>query len=373
VSQPAAERIPVLLIIHSLGHGGTERQVSVLAKNLDRKRYQVHVASELGGFRAEELAKEGIPVLSIPIKSFFNPGPIALSGFLANYIRQHSIRLVHSFDPGMSLVSTLAARRCRGVKLLSSQRFYMDMLQPKHRYLLLVSHWLAEGIVANSNALKEYLHRNYRFPVRRIDVCHNGIDTEAFSPEGRARLPQLAGAEVVIGSVCVLRPEKNLGQLMEAFARVISESPGARLLLMGSGPEEANLKALASRLGLSEACCFVPSGADVRPAMRSIDIFVNVSLSEGLPNAVMEAMACGCCVIASKVGGCPELITHGTDGLLTKPLSLDDLTEQLLEAVRRADWRTRMGAAASERMRRDFSVAASVAKMQSIYQRYLHP
>lgn len=247
----------------------------------------------------------------------------------------------------------------------------MDLVEPKHRYMLLASHWLSDGVVANSNALRDYLHRTYRYPLRRIDVCHNGVDTAAFTRAGRVRLPQVADADIVIGSVCVMRPEKNLTQLIEAFARVRSLAPGIRLLLMGSGPERDHLQALAASLGLAEACCFLPTSPDVRGAMRSIDIFVSASFSEGLPNAVMEAMACGCCVVASNVGGCPELIEHGVHGLLAKPADLADLTAQIETLVRNPELCAQMGAAAAVRIQQEFSVSAAIAQMQSIYQRHL--
>jgi glycosyltransferase involved in cell wall biosynthesis len=367
---PAATRIPVLLLVHSLGHGGTERQVAVLARHLDRERFEVHVASVLEGFRAEELRSEGIALLPIPIRSFFDPGPWKLSGFLADYIREHRIRLLHVFDPGLSMVATMAAKRCSGVRLLSSQRCYMDLVPVKYRYPLLASHWLSDGVVANSDALKEHLRRTYLYPGRRIDVCHNGVDTDAFSPNGRARLPQLSGSGLVIGSVCVMRREKNLPQLIQAFAQVRKRSE-AKLLLMGSGPEEASLRSLVAELNLTGDCCFLPSSPDVRGALRSIDIFVSPSLSEGLPNAVMEAMACGCAVVSSNVGGCPELIDHGIHGLLAKPADLEDMIRQLETLVQDRALCAQVGSAGAARMQRDFSIPASTRRMQSIYARYL--
>jgi glycosyltransferase involved in cell wall biosynthesis len=328
------------------------------------------VASALGGFRADELRADGIPVLTIPIRSFFDPGPVKLSGFLADYIRQHRIRLVHVFDPGLSLVSTMAALRSSGVRLLSSQRFYMDLVPAKYRYLLLASHWLSGGVVTNSRALRDYLHRVYRYPLRRIGVCHNAVDTAQFTPEERSRIAPLTGAELVIGTVCVMRREKNLGHLVEAFARVRRVVPGVRLLMMGSGPEEPLLRTMTERLGIVEACCFLPSGQDVRSAMRSIDIFVCSSISEGLPNAVMEAMACGCCVVAPNVGGCPELMDHGVDGMLFKPVDLDDLTAQMEALARRPELCAQLGAAAAIRMQQSFSVPCSISQMEAIYEQY---
>jgi glycosyltransferase involved in cell wall biosynthesis len=181
----------------------------------------------------------------------------------------------------------------------------------------------------------------------------------------------LADAELVVGVVCVLRPEKNLGQLLEAFARVRGQAPGTRLLIVGSGPEEARLRAQARQLSLAEVCRFLPTTPNVAAELRGIDIFVHPSLSEGLPNAVMEAMASGCAVIASRVGGCPELIEHGVDGLLVTPGDLDDLAMQLGALIDDPVARAKLAAAATERMRRDFSLEASARRLEQIYESYL--
>jgi glycosyltransferase involved in cell wall biosynthesis len=247
----------------------------------------------------------------------------------------------------------------------------MHLVPRKHRYFLLGAHWASDGVVANSEAVRRHLHEDYRYPLAKIEVCHNGLDTRHFSPGPRARLECLKDAPLVIGTVCVMRAEKNLGQLIEAFARLQPRIPRARLLLMGSGPEEPKLKALAARLGITDACCFMPSAADVRAALRSIDIFVHPSLSEGLPNSVMEAMACGCCVIASDVGGCPELIEHGVHGLLTPVGDLESLEGHIAAAAEQPELRRQMAQAAVQRMAQEFSVETSARRMGEIYERHL--
>jgi glycosyltransferase involved in cell wall biosynthesis len=348
-----------------------ERQMTALARNLDRRRFEPHVATVIEGFRAEELRRHGIPILPIPIRSFWDPGPWALVRYLRDYIRRHNIKLVHLFDAGLSAVTVGAVRSTRGVKLLTSQRFYMHLASRKYRYMLLAAHWMADGVVANSEAVRRHLHQDFHFPLNRVEVCHNGVDIQMFSPQPRRRLEQLRDASLVIGSVCVLRAEKNLEHLIEAFARVRGQAPGSKLLLMGSGPEEAMLKALSERLGVGQACCFLPSSADVSQALRSIDIFVHPSLSEGLPNSVMEAMACGCTVIATRVGGCAELIEHGVHGLLVPPGDLEMLAEELSRAIAQPDLSHQMAQAGAKRMEEEFSLTAAAERIQAIYERRL--
>ena len=364
--------VPVLYMIHSLGHGGMERQVAALARSLDPGRYQAHVATVAGGFGAEELQASGIPVIPIHMRSFWDPGPFALARYLRSYIRQHRIRLVHLYDDGMSLVTLLATLRSGGARLLTSQRFYMTHNRWLYRFLLMSAHWLADGVVVNSDAVRRHLRDDYHFPVSRVSLCYNGVDTAVFRPEPKRRLETVADASLVIGCVCVLRAEKNLGHLLRAFARLRGIAPpGTRVLIMGSGPEEESLRRLAAELGIASDCRFLPSAADVSSAMRSIDIFVHPSLSESLPNAVMEAMACGCTVIATRVGGCPELIDDGFHGLLVPPGDLESLVDRLELAILQPERRRALGAAAAERIARGFSVVQATNRMQEIYDEHL--
>lgn len=363
--------VPVLYLIHALGHGGTERQLAAIARTLDRTRFAPHVATVKSGFRLAELEAAGIPVVDLPLRSYLGRGVTTVWRILRAYIREHKIAIVHGFDYSTALLGVAVARTVPGTIALSSQRFLMDSVPRKYRYLTLAAHWMAHGVVANSAAAAACLQR-YRYPASRIQVCHNGLDTAEFPAMPRQRVPEVADAELVVGVVCVLRPEKNLGQLLEAFARVRVRASGMRLLIVGSGPEEGALRALAERLSVSNVCRFLPSVPHVGPQLRSIDIFVHPSLSEGLPNAVMEAMASGCAVISSRVGGCPELIDHGVDGRLVEPGDLDQLSAELGALIDDPATRAKLAAAATARISREFSLRASAGRLEQIYESYLN-
>jgi L-malate glycosyltransferase len=369
--EPGAKPVPILYVIHSLGHGGMERQMSAIVSRLDRSRFEPHVACVIEGFRADEMRRAGVPIIRIPIRSFWDPGPFALAKFLSEYIKQYGIKMVHLFDTGMGFVTALAARSVSGVRLLTSQRSFMGHIPRKHRLLLLYAHWRASAVVVNCNATKVHFHRVYHYPLRRIQICYNGVDTQVFQPAPRQRLDALRDAPLVIGCVCVFRPEKNLPQLVEVFARLREKVPGVKLLLMGSGPEEPAIRAAAASMGVSGDCYFLPSSADVTAAMRSIDIFVHPSLTESLPNAVMEAMASGCCVVATEVGGCSELIEHGVHGLLAKPGNTADLMKCVNSVMIDAALRARLAETASSRMLREFSLDRAVQRMERIYEEQL--
>jgi glycosyltransferase involved in cell wall biosynthesis len=142
-------------------------------------------------------------------------------------------------------------------------------------------------------------------------------------------------------------------------------------VIVGSGPEQSGLEALAQELGISGQCLFQPAVADVAPWLRSIDIFVLPSLTEALSNSLMEAMACGCACIASAVGGNPELVQDGKTGLLFRAGDAQDLFEKLSRVTVDAALRERLAAASASAVQDRFSLVASASRMQEIYSRYL--
>jgi glycosyltransferase involved in cell wall biosynthesis len=170
----------------------------------------------------------------------------------------------------------------------------------------------------------------------------------------------------VIGIVCALRPEKGLNLLVEAFERVRPAHPEARLLIVGSGPILAQLRASAS-----DVCHFEPAVKNVAPWLRAMDVFVLPSLSEALSNSLMEAMACGCCPIASDVGGNPELIAHGETGLLFPSGDAGALAERLDLVLRDLELRHRLAAKAEQRMHTEFTREAAACRMGEVYREFL--
>jgi glycosyltransferase involved in cell wall biosynthesis len=359
--------VPVLLMNSSLGHGGCERQLSAIALHLDAQRFQAHAACKFGGFRLEELEQAGVPTLRFHQPAYLSRGALQDALNLRSYVRSHGIRLIHTFDQSIGVFGVLAGRFFSRAAVLSSQRCEMRLIPEKYQAVTRWCHKLADGVVANSEAIRTELIEKRICPPEKVHVCHNGVDTTTFHPRGRRRIPELERASVVVGVVCVLRPEKNLPTLMRAFAVLLAADPAAQLVIAGSGPERGSLEALAAELSLQNNCLFLSSAADVADLMRSIDIFVHPSLSEALPNAVMEALACGCCVLSSNVGGCPEIISHGENGMLFPPEDLDTLTALLL-AARDTTLRERLSSSGTARIVESFSIETSARRMERIYE-----
>jgi L-malate glycosyltransferase len=360
---------PVLLLTRSLGLGGSERQLTEIAKALDRGAFAPHVGCfQAQGFRAEELRAAGIPVVQFPVTSFVRPS--AIRGLLAmiRYLREHRIQLVHTFDVPLNLFGVPAARLFRVPRVLSSQRAHRALTPGFRRHLLRLTDRMVDGIVVNSEAVRRELMEADRVPPQLIHLCYNGIDATFFECS-RNQSPPVG--PIVIGVICALRPEKGLETLLEAFARLHDPQRMARLRIVGSGPSLTSLRQLAQKLDLGARCAFEPATKDVPEALRRIDIFVLPSLSEALSNSLMEAMAAGCCVVASKTGGNPELVTDQQSGLLFPPGDSAALAACLNLLLRNAALRARLAAAAAERMRTGFTIERAARRMAEIYQQVL--
>jgi glycosyltransferase involved in cell wall biosynthesis len=364
---------PVLLMARALEAGGSERQLREIAKALDRSRFQPHV----GCFRPDdssrrELEDSGVPVAHFPVYSFLSPAAIAGAFQLARYVRQHNIRLIHTFDYPSAVFAIPAARILTSAAVASSQRSHRDLIPRSYRRLVRMTDRLANAIVVNCDFVRRHLELDEHVPPRQIQLCYNGIDLETFRPLDTPRPPELPSDSFVIGVVCALRPEKGLPTLLQAFARVRHLRAGMKLAIVGDGPMLEPLKLESETLGIRQDCVFALSTNQVADWLRAMDIFVLPSLSEALSNALMEAMACGCPVVASNVGGNPELVWNGERGLLFEPGDVAALAaslQNLIEDDARRKW---LGQAGSRFIRERFSIQASAHRMGEIYEQLIH-
>ena len=360
--------VPVMLMVRELGLGGSERQLTEIALRLNRSRFEPHVGCfHPAGFRGEELARAGVPVERFPVRSFLHPSSLTAAVHLGRYVERHRIQLVHSFDTPMNLFGVVSARAFQTRVVLSSQRANRELASRVERHLLRLTDSMVDGIVVNCEAVCKHLVQDEGVPAGRIHVCHNGIDTGRFNPGQRVRPVEMNEAGVVIGVVCALRPEKGLRLLVEAFQKVRGGAAKPKLVVVGDGPSGPELKALCRQLGQNEDCQFVPATERVAGWLRAIDIFVLPSLSEALSNSLMEAMACGCAAIASRVGGNGELVRDGQTGLLFECGDSGDLARRIEELIENPELRRTLAGQGARFIRENFSLDRAAFRMGEIY------
>ena len=286
---------------------------------------------------------------------------------MGRYIRRHGIQVVHCFDVPTDLFAAPVARLYRVPVVLTCQLSYRDLYPGFLRPMLRFTDRIADRVVVNSEALKTHMVKDEHASPDRVVVCHNGVDTSIFHGRNRTRVSQVADASLVVGAVCVLRAEKRLDLLMESFARVRHCRPGMKLLIVGSGDQLPQLEALRDRLGIGADCILIPAQENVAEWMRSMDIFVMSSESESFPNALLESMACECCVIGSRVGGIPELIEDGVNGLLFPSGDLNSLSSQLELVINDPALRQKLSLAAGRTAREEFSMEIAARRTEALY------
>jgi sugar transferase (PEP-CTERM/EpsH1 system associated) len=231
--------------------------------------------------------------------------------------------------------------------------------------------------VALSKDLEGYLVDAIGIPSARVTRIVNGVDTEAFRPKGA--LQRLAGCPFdrdrafVFGTAGRLQAVKNQALLARAFVRLVQVAPDlrerVRLVIIGEGAARAEIAAVLDSANLSEQV-WMPGGRDdVAAVMRMLDVFVLPSLAEGISNTLLEAMGSGLPVIATRVGGNPELVDDGTTGTLVASDDVEELTRAMLEYVRDPALSKMRGRAGRARAERVFSLDAMVAQYLALYDR----
>lgn len=348
-----------------LGIGGSERQVVETARALDRGRFQPHVAFfRAGGLREHDLVEAGVPAVCLGVNAMGSGSAVAGARRLAGYIREHNIRLVHTFDWPTTVFAAPVVRGFTRAAALSSQRSHRDLTPGVWRHALRLTDRLVDGIVVNCEFVRRHLIEDEKVPRQLIQVSHNGIDLRRFRAEPGGREPN---GMVVIGTASALRPEKDVGTLISAFARILAVHRNVRLMVVGDGECLPALRAQAEREGVADECIFEPGTSDVPRRLRSMDIFVLPSLTEALSNSLMEAMACGCCAVASEAGGNVELIADSVTGALFRPGDAAGLARVLGRLVTDAHRRRMLAAAGESFIGERFSLKRSGLRMGEIY------
>jgi glycosyltransferase involved in cell wall biosynthesis len=308
------------------------------------------------------LESAGIPILHLPLYSLGSKAFFPVATQFVRYLRQHQIQVVHSFDAPLNIFAVPIAKLAGTPAVISSQRGHRDLTGARNKRLLRITDRLTDAVVVNCNDMRSYLVEEEGVSESKIHLCYNAVDFEHYKRvESTSRWPD----HTVVGVVCVLRPEKRLSILIQAFARL--SRTNAKLVIVGSGPEEAGLKALVGELGVGESCHFEPATSDVAGWLNQIDIFVLPSRTEAFSNSLMEAMACSCGVIATRVGGNPELIDDGENGLLFEVDNVDELARQLDAMLADPAYSQRLGAAAAAKMASHFTYSQTAATMRQIY------
>jgi glycosyltransferase involved in cell wall biosynthesis len=359
---------PVLHVLNTLQTGGAEYLVLNLARVLDRQRFPLFVCSLQGdGEIGAELRGLGVPTFALERRVGIDP---RLIPSLVGLIRQHRVRIVHTHNVAPWLYAGIAAR-LTGAAVCHTEH---SSLFPDQRALKraewLLGH-LTKAVICDGEEVRRQLVEEQHLSPRNVVTVYNGVDTALYAQPvdrvaGRRALGLEADAQVV-GTVARLEPVKDQATLLQAFARVATKLPRARLVVVGDGSLRGALEEQARRPPLAGRVLFLGRRADVASLLPLFDLFVLSSISEGLPLTILEAMAAGLPCVASAVGAVPEAIVENETGRLFPAKDSARLATALSDLLTDPTLARRLGTAGQQRARALFDLRVMTRRYEDLY------
>lgn len=362
-------------LLHGLWVGGAEVLASRLARGLqDSFRFLFVCLDELGTL-GRELQREGFPVVVLgrkPRVDWF------CSWRLSRLLRKERVDLIHAhqYTPFFYALTARLLYRRPPILFTEHGRHFPDFPRPKRKLANRLLLQQRDRVVGVGQAVRQALIQNEGLPGQRIEVIYNGINLGTpKNPEGeRCRVRQELGLkknELVVLQVARLDPIKDHGTALRSFARLANRCPEARLLIVGEGPQEETIRAQVRQLHLESQVLLLGLRTDIPSLLAAADLFLLTSVSEGIPLTIIEAMTAELPVVATKVGGLPEIIEDGKNGFLVPAKDDATLAEKILLLATNPSRRKDMGQAGAHLARRMFSEPAMKTAYLNLYQQML--
>jgi len=372
-ARPRPAPIRVLHIITNLGIGGAERLVVSAARGLPRDRFESVICCLTDrGPLAREVEADGVTVHCVNAYPGLS-NPLAFTR-LVSIIGSVQPTIVHTHLQAPNLYGRLAACLVRVPIVIATEH---NVYTGKARRYIAVERMLARltsALVAVSSEVQQFLGRQLRLPLARIQVIRNGVAAPQPTTEGVAALTARIGAvptQLRLATIASLTSKKGHDVLLRALALLAGRGLCVAAVFAGDGPERARLELIAAELKLRDSVHFLGAVSNPADVLAAADVFVLPSLVEGLPLALLEAMRAGKPIVATSVGGVPEAVTSGINGLLVAPaddLALADAIATLAASPRQ---RAELGDQARTTADRDFTEQRYIGALVSLYDELL--
>ena len=360
----------LLFVITGLAVGGAETQLVRVATRLKQRGWDVRVVTLIPPRAYEEvLSQAGIPVMTLGIRD--KRPPLRPVWRLARIIREWKPAIVHSHMVHANLLTRVTRLLAPVPVLICSARSIQEGGRLRD-WMYRVTDPLCDLTTHVCEAGAQRYIRERMVSPHKMRVVYNGVDTERFLPDGQVRLRIRREAEIgkqfVWLAVGRLEAPKDYPTLIRAFARVSAAREDTLLWIVGDGPLRGQLEALSREMGLQLGVRFWGLRGDVSNLMNAADAFVMSSSWEGLPNALIEAQACGLPAVVTDVGGNAEVVIHEETGFIVPPQNPDALAEAMLRLMSLpAEMRQQMGALARQRVEQQFSLESVVTQWENLY------
>ena len=366
--KPARDQISVMHVVYALEPGGMEHGVVKLVNGLAPHRVSAICATRPGG-ALKQLVNQDVPVFELRRRRGNDP---SLVWRLYRLFRRERPHIVHTHGWGTLCEGLLAARLARVPVVIHGEHGTLQ-LKPYQARIQRLAWDRVDQVLAVSSRLAERMAGATEYPLDRIRVIRNGVDLSRFGVIARdeaRRALGIADGTVVIGTAGRLVPVKDQATFLDAVAAVAAHGHQVTGIVAGDGPLRGELEARASWLHISDRVRFLGHRPDIERVFAALDLFVLSSTSEGLSNTILEAMASGVPVVATRVGGADELVVDGSTGRLVPPASVAGLAAALEQLIRQPERRAAWADAGRARARQTFGIERMLHEYAALYQAF---
>jgi len=370
----ADRRLRVLYVVGSFRAGGAQRHCLALWQRLDRDRFDPRICcEERNGLLLEDVMSVGMPVIELGVRKLASAKALSAMHRLSEYIKNERIDIVHSYLFETNILAVAAARMARRGRVIISVRAINNWMGWRHRTANRLVNRFADSITVVSHAVESSVIEKEGADPEKVRVIPNGVEVSENGPprhvardSARSRL-DLHRSGPVVGCVANFNRYKDHSTLVQAAQTVVADLPESTFVLVGDGPLRATIEEQVHTVGLDANFVFTGAILDASRAMPAFDLFVLPSLEEGMPNVVLEAMAAGVPVVATDVGGTPEVVVDGKTGLLVPPRCPASLAAAVTELIRDTERAEQMGVEGRMRIASEFSLERMVDAVQDLY------
>jgi glycosyltransferase involved in cell wall biosynthesis len=330
---------------------------------LSRESFKPLLACQPESRIGEEARKRNLPVETMRMRGNFDPLAV---GRLWNFIRRHSVDIVHTHSSADSWMASTAARLSPRRPKVVRTRHLNATFNVRQIYTL-----MADRVVTVGGSTREYMIREKGIPPARVVTIPTGVDLAVFDP-GRVSgdLREELGIPPhapVFGTVSVFRRLKGHQYLLEAAGEILRAAPEAKILLAGEGPQERNIRNKIEELGIGKSVFLSGFREDIPRVLNTMDVFVFPSLQEALGTAILEALAMRKAVVASRVGGIPEIIEDGNTGFLVDPESPAAIAERVIPLLKNPGLRRKLGDQGRRFVEIHYDNRLMVGRLEALY------
>jgi glycosyltransferase involved in cell wall biosynthesis len=366
-------RIPICYVLPSIDApcGGTERHLLQLVRSLDRKAFDPLLIVLRHSPWTRKLGHTDLPIRVLGIRSLWAPASWIGIFRLARIMRRHGTQIAELYFVEGHFLGAIAAKLAAVPLLLSWRRDLAFQYGIKEKWMAKVANPLVTRILANSNAVRDAISQIEGIPQDRFDVIYNGVDLDNFDRQMQQstsdQFQEFSKDKRVVTLMANLRPIKNIRCFLQAVCLVAEDRDDVVFLVLGSGEEEVALKRYADGLGINDRIYWAGSVSVPAPYLKRSEVGCLSSDSEGLPNAIVEYMAAGLPVVATAVGGIPEVVVDGETGCLVDKGDAAGLAQRILDLLNSPERRTMMGTAGRKQVEQRFSLDTQIQALEQFY------